>query len=308
MIDTTFSQRPQRVALGIGLIIATGFVISTQDVVFKLFSSTLSLWQIFTLRALLAMPLLFALALWRKEQRTSLQDAMQFWPLMRSACLTMTFMLFYAAIAFLDLSTVGAANYIAPIFVTLLSAYFIGEAVSLRGWCAVILGFTGVLVLLQPGTDAFSFWAILPVIGALFYAFTHLITRSKCHDTSVTTLALSVNIVMLIAGVVMSGLVILWQPAPDLVQSYPNVLSGWSALDAIDWMVLGVLACFVVVLGMMLAAAYQVAPPATVATFEYSYLIFVALWDLLFFASPPSAMTLMGMVLIIGAGLLVLRR
>ena len=59
---------------------------------------------------------------------------------------------------------------------------------------------------------------------------------------------------------------------------------------------------------MMLAGAYKIAPPSTVATFEYSYLVFVAIWDVVFFATAPTQTTLTGMVMIVAAGLLVLRR
>jgi len=68
------------------------------------------------------------------------------------------------------------------------------------------------------------------------------------------------------------------------------------------------LAALVVSIGMGLAGAYQSAAPAIVATFDYSYLIFVALWDYLFFSTAPNATTVVGMALIIGAGILVVRR
>lgn len=300
--------RPQHIARGVTLIVATGFVISVQDVVFKLISNELSLWQIFAVRALLAFPLFFALAWWQGGQRGALVNALGKWPLLRSVFLTLTFMAFYAAIPFLSLSTVGAANYIAPIFVTLLSAYVIGESVGLRGWIAVFVGFAGVIILLQPGTDAFSPWAVLPVIGAVFYALAHIITRTKCQSVPLATMALSLNMVMLAAGLIMSGILLLWQPGEELIRSYPNVLGGWTPISTSKWLVLGLMALLVTAIGMMLAGAYQAAPPSIVATFEYSYLGFVAMWDYLIFATPPGGATMLGMLLIVSAGLMVLRR
>jgi len=297
--------RPQHIARGVILIIATGFVISSQDVVFKLFSSELSLWQIFAVRAVLAFPLLIALA-WR--QGAALAGALKPWPLFRALGMTLTFMAFYAALPFLSLSTVGAANYVAPIFVTLLSAYVISEPAGARGWIAVFVGFAGVVILLQPGTDAFSPWAILPVAGAFFYALAHIATRTKCQGVPVITMALSVNFMMLIAGVAMSGVVMLWQPDAELVHAYPNVLRRWSVIDPSGWAVLTVLAVLSVAIGMMLAGAYQVAPPSVIATFEYSYLVFVAIWDFTVFGITPTGMAVLGMLMIVGAGLLTLQR
>lgn len=300
--------RPQNIARGITLIVATAFVISIQDVLFKLFSTQLSLWQIFTVRALLAFPLILALAWVRGIQRSILVDAMRKWTLLRSLFLTLMIVAFYSAIPFLSLSTIGAANYIAPILIALLSAYIISEPVGMRGWLAVFVGFVGVIILLQPGTDAFSLWAVLPVIGACFYALSHVTTRAKCQSIPLATMALSLNMVMLVVGLVLSGILLFWQPSEELVRSYPNVFGNWSPISTLEWFFLGLLAILVVVIGMMLASAYQTAPPSIVATFEYSYLVFVAMWDLLFFDTSPSGSTILGMLLIIGAGLMVLRR
>jgi len=308
MTDVNTLARPQNIVRGVVLILATVFVISIQDVIFKLFSSALPLWQIFSVRALLAFPLLFAVAWWQGLHRVVLRDALRVWSMVRAFCLTMTFMAYYAAIAFLSLSVVGAANYTAPIIVTVLSAFLIGEAVGVLGWIAVVVGFVGVVVLLQPGTDAFSLWAVLPLIGACFYALAHITTRAKCQPVPLVTLAMSVNISMLIAGLVMSTILLVVQPDETLVRAYPNVLGGWSEIDPIEWLVLVLLATFVVVLALMLAGAYQAAPPAIIATFEYGYLVFVAIWDFVFFAAAPTGTTLFGMAMIIAAGLMVLRR
>ncbi len=284
------------------------FFTSLQDVIFKLFSKELSLWQIFSLRALLAIPLLLFIGRAQGAGHNVFVEALQLWSLLRAVCMTITMLSFYAAIAFLSLSTVGAANFIAPIFVTLLSAYVINEPVSVRGWIAVFIGFLGVIVLLQPGTDAFSPWAILPVIGGFFYALSHIITRTKCQVFSLSTLSLSFNLVMLMAGLLGSLLLIVLPPSGELVSNYPYIFSGWSLVSHFEWFVLGILALLTAVINMGIAGAYKVAPPSTVATFEYSYLVFAVTWDLVFFDALPSNATIVGMLMIVGAGLMVLRR
>lgn len=235
-------------------------------------------------------------------------QALRPWPLLRALFMTFMFLAFYSAIPFVNLSVLGAGTYTAPIFVTVLSAYLIGERVGLRGWFAVCLGFAGVLILLQPGTEAFSPWAVLPVIGAAFYATAHIITRTKCQAVPLAAMALSLNIVMLAAGLAVSGLLLIWRPGEELVIGYPYLLSNWLPLGWSEWLVLGILAVLTVVIGLGIAGAYQAAPPPIVATFEYSYLLFVAVWDLLYFDTAPSSATVIGMLSIIGAGLLVMRR
>ena len=293
--------RPQNIFRGVTLIILTVFAISVQDVIFKLFSSTLTLWQIFTIRALIALPLFFVLVRMQGLQTTALPLAFQKWPLLRSFFMTLTFMAFYAAIPFLSLSTIGASMSIAPIFVTLLSAFVIREPVGWMGWVAVLIGFAGVLVLLQPGSDAFSFWALLPLVGALFYAMAHIIMRSKCQDVPLSAMALSLNLVM-------SVLFFLWQPQSEMANAYPYIFGNWSSVGITGWLVLGLLAVLVIIIGMGMAGAYQAAPPSIISTFEYGYLVFVVFWDILFFDTSPTPLKLIGMGLIIAAGLLVLTR
>ncbi len=297
----------QRLLLGVLLILATAFTISVQDVVFKLFSSEMTLWQIFTLRGCLAVPLLLAINLSRGVGRSALRKAAGKWVVLRSLFITSTFLAFYAALPFLSLSTVGAANYIAPIFVTLLSAYAINEPVRRLGWLGVLVGFAGVVVLLRPGTEAFSAWALLPILGAACYAISHVITRAKCQNTPLSAIALSQNTMMLLAGAAVSLALLTIRPQGDLVDSYHYIFGEWSAVEMLDWLILVLLAGFSIGIAMMLAGAYQAAPPAIIATFEYSYLVFVAAWDVLFFDIALSGATITGMVMIVIAGLLVLR-
>ena len=307
-MSNSAATRPQNYLLGVSLIITAALTISIQDLVFKLFSGELTLWQIFTLRGLFALPMLLAVAWLRGKNKGLISAAFGKWVLLRSALITTTFLAFYAAIPFLSLSTVGAANYIAPIFVTILSAYVIKEAVGPFGWIGVILGFIGVAVLLQPGTDAFSPWALLPILGAAFYALAHITTRVKCQDVPLMAISFSQNMIMLTAGIIISILLFTLQPQGALFDAYPYIFGTWAQVDLSDWLVLILLAGFAIFIGMILAGAYQTAPPSVVSTFEYSYIVFAVIWDIVIFGTTPNAFSVTGMTLIVVAGLMVLRR
>ena len=301
-------ERPARTARGVTLIVSAVFLMSIQEALFKSFSADLSLWQTFTLRGLLALPLLVIIASLQGLRSGLWSGALQKWPLLRSLYMSLMFVAMYAAIPFISLSTVAAGIYTAPVFVTLLSAYVIGEPVDGRGWMCCVIGFTGVLIILQPGSDAFTLWAILPVLGGFLYALANVTTRSRCQDVSPAALSLSLNLALLLTGLLLSAVMLVWQPAAQLVTAYPFIFDGWSTLGATQWLLILLLAVLVVAIGMGLAGAYQSAAPTIVATFDYSYLIFVALWDYLFFATAPNGITVVGMLLIISAGLLVVRR
>ena len=190
--------RPHHIAKGVALIIATAFLISGQDVVFKLFSGEMGLWQIFRLRGLFALP-------------------------------------------FISLATAGAGVYLAPIFVALLSAKITREPVGPRGWAAVGLGFAGVLVMLRPGSDAFSGWSLLPIFAAGFYATGNVITRERCQDIPGPGLSLSLNAMLMGAGLIIS-LVILVLPPSTLSSAEPYLFGTWSPMRAREWLTLMALA------------------------------------------------------------------
>ena len=106
----------------------------------------------------------------------------------------------------------------------------------------------------------------------------------------------------------MSVLLFLWQPQSEMANAYPYIFGSWSSVGVTEWLFLGLLAVLVIIIGIGMAGAYQAAPPSIISTFEYSYLVFVFFWDILFFNTLPTVMKLIGMGLIIAAGLMVLKR
>ena len=296
-----------RAGMGIGLIVLAVFLMSIQESLFKLFSAELSLWQIFTLRGLIAVPLLALLAALGSRHAAIWREATRPAVLARSFIMTLMFLAMYAAIPVLDLSTAAAGIYTAPLFVVLMSSYLLREPVSARGWFAVAIGFTGVLLVLQPGADAFTAWAILPLFGGFCYALANVTTRRHCRDLSPASLSLSLNVALLLTGVALTLLVLAWRASAEWLATYPYLFDVWSPIGKREWVLIVCLAILVVVIGMALAAAYQRAPAARIAAFDYSYLVFVAIWDIVIFETIPDLLTMGGIGLIVAAGFLAVR-
>ena len=107
----------------------------------------------------------------------------------------------------------------------------------------------------------------------------------------------------------MATLVItIWTPGDLLIKSNPFLLGNWTQLDTKGWLAMGVLGIVIVVGSLFSAIAYQNGPPSIVASFDYSYLVFSALWGLIIFAEVPDALTIVGMAMIAGAGLIAVTR
>ncbi|WP_238365267.1 DMT family transporter [Mesobacterium pallidum] len=189
-------------------------------------------------------------------------------------------------IALNPLTTVATILQSAPLLVTLGAAVFLREAVGPRRWAAVIIGFLGILLVLRPGTDAFSPAALFCVVGAAALAMRDLVTRLA--PARVSALVLSTW-----------GFACTTPPALVYwaIQGQPPVLTGpaWAAiLGAVLTTTSGYYA---------LTTAMRMAPVSIVAPFRYTRLIFVLAIGVTIFGERPDGLTLLGAAIIIASGL-----
>jgi drug/metabolite transporter (DMT)-like permease len=300
-------HRPENVIVGVVVIVVTGFAMAFGDALVKDISADFTLPQIFVLRSLLAIPLLLGLLLSRPRRLEILPRSTR-WTLLRSALLVGMWICFCAGLSVLSLPVVAAAYRSAPVFIALLSAFVIGEPVRPMRWLAILVGFVGVVAILRPGTEAFSYLTLLPIGSALFYALAAIVTRARCSDESPLVLSLALNISLLAAGAIAAGAIAAWDPTAAQGDAYPFLLGPWATMDAHAWGIVALLAILMVAVSVGVAKAYQSGPPAVIGTFDYAYLIFAAFWSLVFFSDLPDAATVAGMLLIAAGGFLVVRR
>ncbi|WP_226893700.1 DMT family transporter [Nisaea sediminum] len=301
-MERSASARPDQIALGIASILGSVFFMAFADAVVKLVSADLTLWQVFTARALMGLPVLLVLL---GATRTRFRPVVPFWTCLRSVLLVLTWIAFYTSLPELELSVAAVAVYTNPIITALLSARMLGEPVSARRWGGVLLGFSGVVAILRPGTDAFSWFTLLPFLAAFLYAISMVVTRSRCRDEAPLTLAFALNGTFLVAGLCATLLLALFGLTPETQATYPFLLADWAPMGLREWALMALLGTLMAVYAAAVAKAYQIAPPAIIGTFDYAYLISAAVWGFVFFSETPDALTLAGMALITAAGLIV---
>ncbi|MFM9842881.1 MAG: DMT family transporter [Dongiaceae bacterium] len=298
------AARADNVRLGVGVILFTDLALSLGDAAIKALSADFVLWQIFVLRSVIAIPVL--LAIFRLGFRgTPLLPRQLGWVALRSLMLTMMWVAYWAALPHLALGIAAAVYYTLPIFITLLAALFLGDRVGPLGWGAVFLGFAGVLLILKPDAGGFNFYALLPLAAAVLYALAMILTRTKCRDESPLVLSFSLNVSFIAVGLVATLLI---AGFGGDAQGASFLLGEWSPMGGQEWFSMTLLAAAAIIGSVGAAIAYQVAPPATISTFDFAYLGFSALWGFLFFAEVLDAVSIGGMLLIVVAGVLALRR
>jgi drug/metabolite transporter (DMT)-like permease len=276
--------------LGIILMIATMIVFSIQDGLSRYLAESYNVITVVMIRYMFFM--LFVLAYSARlpggiigvaaSQQTGLQVARGIL-LVAQICL-----------AVLSFSTVGLVNFHAvfasyPLMVMALSVPILGEVVGWRRWLAVSVGFTGVLIILQPGSAMFNSASIMPVLAAFMMAVYGIMTRYAARQdpaqTSFFWTAIAGGVAMLAIGP------FFWQPP-----------------QGHDWWWMGLL-CLTGTGGhFLLIKALDSTNASTVQPFAYLQLVFASTIGILVFGDSLDPMLIVGSTVIVGSGLFALQR
>lgn len=298
--------RVDNVRLAVASIVVTVLALSLGDAVIKFIASDFSLWQIYVLRSLLAIPPLVALLKW-PAPGARLAPVSAGWALFRSFLMVVIWVFYYTSLLYVELSVAASVLYTIPLFITLFSALFTGDRVGVKAWLAVICGFTGVLVIVRPAAEDFNLYALLPLVSAVLFAYAMILTRTKCRDENPKVLALLQNLLFVVTGAVISVVLMLWSPH-ELAAVNPFLFGPWAPLGAAQWLVMAALAATVIIGNICGAFAYQNGPSATIAAFDYCYLVFSVVWGLWLFMEIPDLQSAAGMVMIAASGILIVRQ
>ena len=204
--------------------------------------------------------------------------------LMRGVTLLGSSLLFITGLRYLPIAEASATGFVSPLFVTALSIIFLGERVGMRRWAATAVGLFGVLVILRPGTSAFHAAAFFPVVSALSWASTLIMTRMMSgRDPAITTMTYS--------SIVGVSILTLLVPFVWVAPSWHDLLLG---------LLIGVastLGQWIVVL------AFRYADASVLAPFQYTQLLWVSILGFLVFGELPDIWTVVGAVFIVASGL-----
>jgi drug/metabolite transporter (DMT)-like permease len=298
LLSGTTTDRP---SLAATIMVGSLFILGLQDSIIKLTSGDVSVWQFQMMRATLNFTLLLLLT--RVVWGVRCPKPKRVWAIaLRSTFLATTMILFFGGIPFLNLAVVAAGLYVFPLFVALLSSLVLREPVGPRRIVAILIGFSGTLLILKPGTEAFQPVALMPIGAAICYAANVLSIRRLCREESPITLAYGVSIAYVIFGAV-GMLVIPLIASESQAENWPYLFTGWRESIPL-WILFLIVICSFLNLAANtgLAKAYQSAEASWLAPFDYSYLVFATFWGFVFWHHIPDAWTFVGMAMIAASG------
>jgi drug/metabolite transporter (DMT)-like permease len=176
-----------------------------------------------------------------------------------------------------------------PLIIAALSGPILGESVGWRRSFAILIGFFGIIIILQPGYSVFSIYAIFPLCSAILFALYGLLTRYVSRQDSAATS-------------------FFWTGVTGLIVTTLVGVFFWESMSSIDWMWM----CLLCVTGAfghyLLIKCYEVAEASGVQPFAYLQLVFGSALAMIVFGESLKLTTAIGSSIVILAGLYTLWR
>ena len=197
-------------------------------------------------------------------------------------------MLYLTSLFHLPIANATAINLASPLFMILYAVLFMGERVGRARWLAILAGFGGVLLVIQPRAEGFNLWALVCLSGTLFHAARDLITRRIGSEVPSILITLSTSI----AVTLLSGAV--------------SLIEGWRAFGWFELALLAGASVFLSCAYFLIITSMRHGEMSLVAPFRYSGLLFVLLLGYAVWGDVPNVLAWSGIALLIASGLYLL--
>lgn len=291
---------------GILFLCAGAMIFTVQDVIIKWISGEYAVTQILATRSLVAFaPLFILLHLDGGLRGVSGRRLGRL--LLRAALLFASYTTYYLAIAAIPLAEAVSLFYTAPLFIVALSGPMLRERVGPTRWLAVVAGFIGAIVMCRPGADVIDPAALLSLFAAALYALAQVMARDLGTTYRASVMALAQNSVNLAAALAIGFIAGDGAYAGAAHPSLAFLLRAWAVPTTADLLLMAATGLIAAVAIWFLTQAYRIAEANVIAPFEYSSIIWVVLLAYFIWGEVPEPLTVVGGLLIVAAGIYVLR-
>lgn len=288
-------ETPNRTGLAIILSLMALVLFDAMGLIIKLLSTKFSAAELSTWRNLFgilpAFLVLYASKTWRENGKKIIIKQWKL-ALLRGVIASLAQLCFYWSLGLMAFATASTITYSGALFATAFAIPILGERVGIVRWLAVIIGFIGVVFILQPGSDAFTHYSILPLAAAAFYAL--LTITAKLFDSQVSSAL--VNVYASLSSTVCAAILTL----------FLGGFSPISSLDEIFWIIM--MGAFGGSAVLLYVVSYRMTEQSNLAPFSYFGIPIAFFFGWAFFDETPWDAIFPGGILIICGGLLIFWR
>jgi drug/metabolite transporter (DMT)-like permease len=274
--------------LGIIFMILSVISFSVMDIVVKLMSSHYPTGQLIFFRGFFGLiPILFIIPKERfgnllKTEKIKLHLVRAF-----GGAFAMTFL--YLGLKFLPIADAITISFAAPIFATIFSIIFLNEKVRLIRWLAIFFGLTGVIIVLKPGTELFTYYSFFPILFCIGFATISIAIKKLSKTEPDYLIALYFTLVLILFGLI-------------------SISMGWKKIDIADIHYLIIIGLSGSIGNIFLTKSIREADISLVTPIKYLSLVFAIIAGWLIFNEIPSILTISGAMLIILSTFVIFKR
>ena len=286
---------------GILFILMGMALFSIQDALIKFIYEDAALYELYFGRTFIAFILLVAYLKFSK-QKISLKTHYPLLTLIRVICFFFGFSFFYISLTYMSLAMANALFFCCPFFVSILAVIFLKEKVGIRRWLAIATGFLGVFIVLDPDFNNFDYMKLAPIACALCYAVSMTITKITSDKDNVYTQMLHLYLGAIIISILFFIFTGKGQFNTFSDPTFQFIFREWFSNPGYSWPFIIAMGFISVLAFYFILNAYSIASPSVVSLYEYSLIVWAILTGYVLFDSVPTFKTLIGVSIIISAG------
>ena len=264
-------------------------------VIIKFLGDEYSIIQLTLFRNIAAIIPLFLLILFTNEFSTifkNLGNKFLILSCLRGICFLAMNVFIFISVVNLQFATAMTLTFSSPFFIVILSIIMLGERIGIYRWSAVIIGFVGVLMIMRPTSEIFSFYSIFPILTAIAWAFTVIILKFIQGNHSTAKIQLYTLIFNVSGGIILflvtTGHLEIKSLKDFILMTTTGILGGTAAI--------------------LFIYSYRLISASKIASFEYLGIPSSFILGWIFFAEAPWSQLFPGVIVIIFAGMIIIWR
>ena len=292
---------------GILYILLAMMVFSVQDGIMKHIYNFVSLYEVYLIRTVISFVLILTFLILTKKPIVfkSKYPVLTFF---RVILFFFGFSSFYISLTVLPLGTATALFFVTPFLITIFAHFFLKEEIGMRRWSAVVVGFIGVYITLNPDFSNFNYLSLLPILCAFCYSLSMIIIKKTSDKDSVYTQTFTFYIGAIILSIIFYFIIGDGQYNTSDHPASQFIFREWFVDFNNNILLMSITGVTATVAFLLLFTAYSIASPSVISPFEYSILFWSPLVGWLYFDEIPTLSTVIGILIIVSSGIYIFIR
>ena len=277
------------------------------DAIIKLLSSELSLGQIILVRSVFSI-IFFSIIFKNFTSLFKIEGKIILLFTLRATLIVLAMMFFFMSLASLSIAIATAIFFISPALITILSVIILGERIGIHRIISIVIGFLGILTIVQPFKSSFQIESMIALISAFFYALYQIFTRKLQNVGKINDMILIQQLIYFVFGLLLCTFNYLHNYEEIYNKSLSFLFRPSISLDYKHLLLLLMASLIFNFFTFSSTYAYRKTEASIIAPFEYVALPFSIFWGFLIWKDIPSQNVWIGIIFIVISGLYIFHR